>query len=110
MRNKISRRKVAGGLAMVGAGLVIDGALPRRVRAAAARDVTFIFDVSPYGKHALFYPAIDNGYFRDMGLNVSLQAGKGSADVAVKVAAGCGRFRLCRRGDRYACARQRSKD
>src|SRR3546814_14654123 len=50
--------------------------------------MTFLFDVSPYGKHALFYPALSQGFFEEEGLDVTFQSGKGSADVALKVAAG----------------------
>jgi NitT/TauT family transport system substrate-binding protein len=88
MTKKVSRRVVAGGLAGAAAGLAVAGMAPRRSRAAEARKVTFLMDVTPYGKHALFYPAIEMGYFRDLGLDVTFQAGKGSADVAVKIAAG----------------------
>jgi NitT/TauT family transport system substrate-binding protein len=81
---KISRRKFnrliwGGGLAMpfIAAG-------PLR---AQTKRATFLFDVQPYSKHALFYPAIEKGYFASRGLDITFNAGKGSADVAQKVAA-----------------------
>ena len=95
MSNAISRRTMASGFAAAGAGMLMDAVLPRRARADTVRNITFMLDVSPYGKHAIFYPAIDNGYFRDMGLEITMQAGKGSADVAVKVAAGAVEVGFC---------------
>jgi NitT/TauT family transport system substrate-binding protein len=65
-------------------------AAPFVVRSAAAqssRKVTFLLDVPVYSKHALFYPALENGYFAKRGLDVSFSAAKGSADAAQRVAA-----------------------
>lgn len=84
---RFSRRDVGRGIVAAGAAAAI-GFSHRRARAKDLRSVTFLLDVTPYGKHALFYPAVENGYFRDAGLDVTFQAGKGSADVAVKIAAG----------------------
>jgi NitT/TauT family transport system substrate-binding protein len=85
---KINRRDVARGLIAVGAAASVGGAWTRPARAQSLRKVSFLLDVNAYGKHALFYPAIENGYFRDAGLDVTFQPGKGSADVSVKIAAG----------------------
>ena len=62
------------------------------MRAQSQRSITFLLDIGAYGKHALFYPALDKGYFREAGLNVRFEAAKGSADNAVKVAAGTADF------------------
>ncbi|GAA4335986.1 hypothetical protein GCM10023144_29910 [Pigmentiphaga soli] len=56
------------------------------------RKITFLLDIGAYGKHAMFYPAIDRGFFRDAGLDVQIEAAKGSADNAVKVASGSAEF------------------
>jgi len=53
----------------------------------AMKKATFLFDVQPYSKHALFYPAVEKGFFAKRGLDIAFNAGKGSADVAQKVAA-----------------------
>ena len=55
---------------------------------AEQQSVTFLFDVLPNPKHALFYPAQANGYFRQSGLDVTIESGKGSADVVQRVASG----------------------
>jgi NitT/TauT family transport system substrate-binding protein len=78
-------RAAAAGVALAGLGT-------GRVFAQSLRKVTFLLDVTPYGKHALFYPALENGYFKEAGLDVTFQSGKGSADVSVKVAAGAAEF------------------
>lgn len=89
---QVSRREFGRGVAAIGAAAALGGLGIRPAIAQSLRKVTFLFDVSPYGKHALFYPAMENGYFRDAGLDVTFQAGKGSSDVAVKVAAGAADF------------------
>ncbi|WP_370152930.1 ABC transporter substrate-binding protein [Ferrovibrio sp.] len=84
---KISRRgfgRLAAGSFAAGVALPMIGA---GARAQDRKAVTFLFDVKPYSKHALFYPALENGYFAKRGLDVTFNAGKGSADVAQKVAA-----------------------
>ncbi len=86
--SRLTRREFGRQAALAGAAATLASAVPRPARAQSLRKMTFLFDVAPYGKHALFYPAIENGYFREAGLDVSFQAAKGSADVAVKVAAG----------------------
>jgi NitT/TauT family transport system substrate-binding protein len=58
------------------------------------KSVTAVLDVTPYGKHAPFYVALEKGFWKDRGLDVSLQAGKGSADAVTKVASGAGQFAL----------------
>ena len=88
----MSRRGFGRSVAAIGAAASLVGLRAGPASAQSMRKVTFLFDVSPYGKHALFYPALENGYFKDAGLDVSFQSGKGSSDVAVKVAAGAAEF------------------
>ena len=88
----VSRRGFGRSVAALGAAASLGAFHVGKASAQGRRKVTFLFDVSPYGKHALFYPALDNGYFKDAGLDVSFEAGKGSSDVAVKVAAGAAEF------------------
>lgn len=87
-RTGSTRRGFVRGAALAGAAVAIPQPWVRRAYAGDLRPITFLFDVSVYGKHALFYPAIDQGFFRDVGLDVTFQSGKGSADVVVKVAVG----------------------
>ncbi len=87
-RKEVTRRTFV----KAAAAAAVTAYAPSRAFAQSLRKVTFILDVTPYGKHALFYPAIENGYFKEAGLDVTFQSGKGSADVAVKVAAGAAEF------------------
>ena len=89
---KINRRRfnttmAAATMAGVGAGI---GA--PTVWAQSERSITFLLDIGAYGKHALFYPALDKGYFKEAGLNVRFEAAKGSADNVVKIASGTAEF------------------
>ena len=81
----LSRRAFNGVAAAALAAPVLPLAA-RPVRAQSKKAVTFLLDVPAYSKHALFYPAIENGYFARRGLDVTFNAGKGSSDVAQKVA------------------------
>lgn len=72
-------RSIAAGLA-IGACVV---AAP-----AGATDVRFSLDWAFQGPQAPFLLALERGYFRDQGLNVTMDRGFGSGDVPVKIAAG----------------------
>lgn len=88
----LTRRGFTG---LAAGGLIGSLAAPMLVRRAVAADlkkVTFLLDVQPYSKHALFYPAVDKGFFAKHGLDVTINAGKGSADVAQKVASKAAEF------------------
>ena len=61
-------------------------------RAAPLTKTSFLLDVLANPKHALFYPAVANGYFNMANLDVRIEAGKGSADVVQKVASGAFAF------------------
>jgi NitT/TauT family transport system substrate-binding protein len=63
-----------------------------RTTAGPTRSVQFLLDVAPYGKHAMFYVAQQQGYWPDRGLHVSIAHAEGSADNASKVAAGAADF------------------
>lgn len=89
---RISRREFGRNVAVASGVVILGGVTPRAARAQSLRKVTFLFDVTAYGKHGLFYPAIEKGYFKDAGLDVTFQSGKGSADVAAKLAAGAAEF------------------
>jgi len=55
---------------------------------ARATDVRFSLDWAFQGPQAPFLFALERGFFRDQGLNVTMDRGFGSGDVPVKVAAG----------------------
>jgi NitT/TauT family transport system substrate-binding protein len=86
-RRRITRRGF--GATLVGAATWLGAPF---VRAQQARPITFLLDVTPYGKHSLFYPAIEKGYFKDAGLDVRFESAKGSADNVVKIASGVAQF------------------
>ena len=56
------------------------------------RKVTFLFDVTPYGKHGLFYTALDKGFWRENGLDVTIQSAQGSGDNVTKIGAKAAEF------------------
>ena len=59
---------------------------------ARAEAVTFITDFGFNGRHSYFYVAVEKGFYRDEGLDVSFLRGQGSADAIRKVAAGTATF------------------
>ena len=63
--------------------LAIAAVLPAR-----AENVTFITDFGFNGRHAYYYVALERGYYRQAGLDVSFVRGNGSADAIRKVGAG----------------------
>src|SRR5215216_1410388 len=54
--------------------------------------ITFLLDFTPYGKHAPFYAAIDKGFWRDAGFDVTIVKGEGSATTIASYAAGTADF------------------
>jgi NitT/TauT family transport system substrate-binding protein len=56
--------------------------------AARATDVNFITDFGYNGRHSYFYVALDKGYYKAEGLDVTILRGQGSIDAVKKVASG----------------------
>jgi NitT/TauT family transport system substrate-binding protein len=79
-----ARTRIASGVAL---GFVLAAALPQAAPAgqAAPEKITFLMDWVMGGKHALFYPALEKGYYREQGLDVEIQRGTGSRETAVAV-------------------------
>jgi NitT/TauT family transport system substrate-binding protein len=78
-------------LRSLAAGLLLSatlGAATLGAAPAAATDVRFSLDWAFQGPQAPFLFALERGFFRDQGLNVTMDRGFGSGDVPVKVAAG----------------------
>jgi len=50
--------------------------------------ITFLLDFFPYGKHAPFFAALDQGFWRDAGFDVTILKGEGSATTISSYAAG----------------------
>lgn len=55
---------------------------------AFAEDVTFMIDWLPSGDKAVAYYGVEKGFFKDAGLDVTIQSGRGSSDVVTKLATG----------------------
>lgn len=82
----VTRRTLIG----AGAGLLAAPGLARGQ--AALTPVRFILDWAFQGPQACYLLALDRGYFREEGLNVTIDRGFGSADTPVKVASGAYEF------------------
>ena len=50
------------------------------VSAAQERDLKFTLDFIPLGRHAPWYVAVDKGYYKEEGLNVTIVPARGTAD------------------------------
>ncbi len=59
---------------------------------ALATDVNLITDFGYNGRHSYFYVALEKGFYKDEGLNVTILRGQGSGDAIKKVAAGAATF------------------
>jgi len=68
--------------------LVIAAALPWSQAKAQEKNVKMMLDWVIQGTHAPFFVAREKGYFKQNGLNVSIDPGKGATNVAVSVAGG----------------------
>ncbi|MGB3067429.1 MAG: ABC transporter substrate-binding protein [Ottowia sp.] len=55
---------------------------------ANAKDVTFVLDFNVNGRHAYYFVALEKGYYKEQGLDVTIVRSGGSADAIKKVAAG----------------------
>src|SRR4029079_833560 len=59
-----------------------------RAQAPEEKDIKVMMDWIIQGTHAPFFVAQQKGYYKDAGLNVQIDAGKGATNVAVSVAGG----------------------
>jgi NitT/TauT family transport system substrate-binding protein len=77
---------------------------------ARAQDrITLQLDWIPTGEYAIYYNAIDNGFFREQRLEVTINRGQGSGDTIRRVAAGTAEFGVADIAT-VMTARQRSAD
>jgi NitT/TauT family transport system substrate-binding protein len=105
-KNRFERRKFLTAAGAVGLGTMVVGVAAAcgtgetattttgTGRGKSLKKVTFVTDVTPYGKHAPFFVALEKGFWTKRGLEVDIQSGKGSADAVTKVASGAGQFAL----------------
>ena len=71
--------------------LSCSGLAPMRAQAQSGRPlekVNFLLDFTPYGKHAPFFAALDHGFWKDAGFDVTIIKGEGSATTVASYAAG----------------------
>ncbi len=62
--------------------------------ALANEPVKFLLDFVPYGKHAFFYAALEKGFWKDAGFDVTILKGDGSGATVSAMAAGSVDFGL----------------
>ncbi len=80
---KIPRRLAAIAMSVVLSTL----SLPATVAASDLTKVTFSLDFIPLGRHAPWYAALEQGFFRDEGLDVTIIPSRGSAAVVQAIEA-----------------------
>jgi NitT/TauT family transport system substrate-binding protein len=70
--------------------IIIGSAMGAMLASAASANepVKFLLDFVPYGKHALFYPALEKGFWKDAGFDVTILKGDGSGATVAAMAAG----------------------
>jgi NitT/TauT family transport system substrate-binding protein len=74
-----------------GAGFALVAA-PGIRSARAAEDINFQLDWIAYGRHAPYYTALDKGFYRERGLNVTIQQGRGTLQGIRTLIAGQSQF------------------
>jgi NitT/TauT family transport system substrate-binding protein len=80
MSHPVSRRAALGAAAtLLPAPAIAQGRL---------EDVSIITDFGFNGRHSYFFLALERGFYREEGLNVTILRGQGSADAIRRVAAG----------------------
>src|ERR1700719_3299972 len=97
----------SGLCAAVCGSLMVGGVLLAGADARAMENVTLITDFGFNGRHSYFYVALDKGYYKAEGLNVTILRGQGSIDAIKKVASGAAAIGFA---DTGALALARSND
>jgi NitT/TauT family transport system substrate-binding protein len=81
-------------LVILGAAVTAFAAYGQSPSASPRQDVTLRLDWIPTWYHSVFYTALNRGYYSDVGLNVTIGQGKGSATTAQVVGSGSETFGL----------------
>lgn len=74
------------------AGLGIGASGRGLAQGQSAQKVICLTDAGPLGRHSFFYVAREKGYYRQEGLDVEIQGGRGSAATIREVGAGAAMF------------------
>lgn len=80
-------RLIAGTLCSVSIFGLVDAPAPARAQTAPTK-VIFSLDFIPLGRHAPWYAALEEGYFKEEGLDVSIIPSQGTAQVIQAVESG----------------------
>jgi NitT/TauT family transport system substrate-binding protein len=78
--------------ATAGAGLALTTGYRPRPAHAATEKIVFQLDWIPFGRHAPYYAALENGFYSDKGLDVTIVQGRGVPQAIQSVAAGQSQF------------------
>jgi NitT/TauT family transport system substrate-binding protein len=87
-RRKTWRRLIAAALCAAPLAAALPAAAPAQNAPAAATKVVFSLDFIPLGRHAPWYAALAEGYYKDEGLDVSIIPAQGTAQVIQAVESG----------------------
>src|SRR5262245_6128549 len=85
---------VASGTNYTSSSLLTSNDRPKSIRVAQAQagrpleKITFLLDFTPYGKHAPVFAALEKGFWKDAGFDVTIVKGEGSATTISSYAAG----------------------
>jgi NitT/TauT family transport system substrate-binding protein len=98
------RLDAAAGRLVVTLALLLAVAVPSP---GAGKDLQFVLDFMPDGFHAPFYAALEQGFYKDEGLNVRISRGYGSGDTVRRSRPGSSTSAspTCRRSSRRAPTR-----
>ena len=75
-----------------GVGLVAAAGIHSRPAKAAMHKVDFQLDWIPYGRHAPYYAALEKGFYKSKGLDVSIEQGRGATQGFARLIAGQTQF------------------
>ena len=101
MSKSTIRRKVESSIAAI--VLSVGAVLP----SIAADNLTFVTDFGFNGRHSYYFLALDKGYYKEEGLEVTIVRGQGSSDAVKQVAAGAAQIGF---GDASAVILARGND
>ena len=82
------RSRIAVPVAAACAALLSLAWLPVQAQTPASEKFTFALNWFAVGDHAAYWVALDKGYYAQRGLDVSIEASKGSGDSIAKVDTG----------------------
>lgn len=88
----MQKRNLVMRLLVIVVGVLVICGVTTSLGVAARQKVRFLQDWLLYGKHAVFLPAVELGYYEEVGLDVEIVAARGSGDVVKRIALGESEF------------------